>query len=78
MSIMRTKTQQDLVRELDYEEGVNEEVVEKVHFPGAKDLHTRSKAEIAEVFATLMKSRPKLTGFKFRVGLPYVEITYWR
>jgi hypothetical protein len=76
--LIKAKTQQDLVRELDYEEGVDEEVIEKIRFPGAAQLHNQSKAEIADVFATILKSRPKLISFKYRVGLPYIEVTYRR
>ena len=76
--MIKPRTQQDLVREQGYKENVDQEITEKIRFPGASDLHNRSKSEIAEVFATIMKSRPKMIGFSYVVGDPYITVRYRR
>lgn len=49
---------------------------DKVKVPGLEFLHTKSKAEIAEVLTTVLKSRQNIKKFSWELGKPFIEVVY--
>jgi hypothetical protein len=52
------------------------ETTEKVYFPGIDTLYAKSKAEIGEALANVLKSRPDVLEIRWRVGENYIELSY--
>ena len=69
---MSLLTQQNLLEE----EILSQErvTVERIKVPGIEVLHTRNKEDIANVLATIIKSRSNITGLNYVFG-KYIEIT---
>ena len=66
------KSQSDLVAaDQGYEP---KEVVHKVSVPGLKSLHNKSISEIAEVLASVIKSKNNVVELRYRVG-EFIELT---
>ena len=74
------QTQADIVRIKDMEEGEGPDVpiVENIRIPGLETAHERTKEELALVLANVLKSRPFICEFTFKVGSPTLEIKYYR
>ena len=72
------KDQQDIVDLRSQEDlySPNSEQTEDIKFPGVATMHELSKAQIAEIFTNILKSRPRIIGFEYKVGRPFVRITY--
>jgi len=69
---MRTKTQDDIVRQdQGYEPA---EVTRTVRLPGIEALHTKSITEIAEVLANVLRSERGITQLTYKVG-KHIELT---
>lgn len=69
---MPAKTQQDLVNEdLLSQPRITKEIL---RLPGIKELHLRSKEEIAETLTMVLKSRANIVGFNWVVG-SHIELT---
>ena len=69
---MPARTQQDLVNE----ELLSQDrvTIEKLKLPGITTLHTKSKEEIAETLAMVLKSRANIVGMNWVLG-KYIELT---
>lgn len=69
---MPAKTQQDLVDEELL--SVPKETKQILKLPGIKELHQKSKEEIAETLTMVLKSRANIIGLNWVVG-SHIELT---
>jgi len=76
MSSVRREFQSDLVRKSQIDDPMFAQTfTEKLTPPGVQTLHTKSREEISEVIANILKSRAGIISFYYAVG-SHFEITY--
>lgn len=64
----KAQTQADIVNNYPKLGTLGSEVKEELTTPGIKELHLRSKDEIAEVLTQILKSRRDIVGLHWRFG----------
>lgn len=77
-NIFDPQTQQDLVdlRSMDDDYAPGKEVTEDIKLPGLESLHQMPKDKAAMFFVNVLKCRPCITRIEYKVGKPYITISY--